>query len=551
MGFARLTNAGFHSAGYASPTHEVANQYPLSYTPPIQGATNGGQVVPGVGVPGTALVRLSDGASKIVGGMAESFLGGEHGVLTPSELRCLSDGAGKLAGGVMDTAGRTAQTYHVLASQHSGNALAASMAAAQSGMSVNPSAQNPVDPLIAGIELSQRLSSMMEFEQKISSKCLKDDAKAELKAASHHLSNVSFMGGRLVANGVDIITELGRAAGAYDDGNYRMFGDNMGLAARKVLISNKGEGYKEMMVEPTDADIQDVTNGLVKQLFQSGMRLQVSTDAITTMAPPPPQYYSMMPQTQPGSNVTQPPAPTLVPWTLLPATEVNVDLHQCVAGNRDLFKDAWEPVWKIMGQMANTGTSGTAKDMNTVEKATGEGAEGFGALAMSMLDMQIAMRRCGFTAEQEAIIYDSMQAGKSIHTKFDGGKFDNEDFTKGDMSETVADAVEDWKQKKFEKFGERMGQALRDITIQAFPEKYYVDADGRLRQRLVQLSGAGRGFALASGSWSVSILASGLLVLAVGLLVIRGRRAITQRYSEVDAEETLDVELAKDEGAVA
>jgi hypothetical protein len=508
-------------------------------------------VIPGVGVPGTALVRLSDSASKIVGGMAESFLGGEHGVLTPSELRCLSDGAGKLAGGVMDTAGRTAQTYHVLASQHSGNALAASMAAAQSGMSVNPNAQNPVDPLIAGIELSQRLSSMMEFEEKISSKCLKDDAKAELKAASHHLSNVSFMGGRLVANGVDIITELGRAAGAYDDGNYRMFGDNMGLAARKVLISNKGEGYKELMLEPTDADIQDVTNGLVKQLFQSGMRLQVSTDAITTMAPPPPQYYPMMSQTQPGSNVTQPPVPTLVPWTLLPATEVNVDLHQCVAGNRDLFKDAWEPVWKIMGQMARTGTSGTAKDMNAVEKATGEGAEGFGALAMSMLDMQIAMRRCGFTAEQEAIIYDSMQAGKSIHTKFDGGKFDNEDFTKGDMSETVADAVEDWKQKKFEKFGERMGQALRDITIQAFPEKYYVDADGRLRQRLVQLSGAGRGFALARGSWGVSILASGFLVLAVGLLVMRGRRAITQRYNEVDAEETLDVELAKDEGAVA
>jgi hypothetical protein len=560
----RLADAGFHSSGFPSsptfpppPPLTAPDKFPTSYTPAVQGAGHGGYLTPGVAsqiasVPGTALVGFSDDASRIVGGMAESFLGGEHGVLTPSELQCLGEGAGKLAGGVMDTAGRTAQTMHILTSQKSGDALAASMAAAQAGMNVNPNNQNPVDPLIAGIEISQRLSSMMEFEEKISSKCLKEDAKAELKSASQHLGNLSFMGGRLVANGVDIMTDLGKAAGAYDNQNYRLFGDMMGLAARKVLLSQKGEGIQEITgIKPTAEDVADVTNGLVRSLFKEGMTLQVSSDALTTMAPLPPQYMAMY-TPAPGTNVTAEPPPTLVPWTLLPAAEVNVDLHQCVAGNKELFKDAWTPVWNICSKMAKgqAVSMGTA-DMSAVEKATGEGAEGFGALAMSMLDAQIALRRCGFTAEQEAILYDAFQAGgKSIHTKFESG--DHQEFTKGDMSEITADAIDAWKGKNFQKFGQLVGQALRDITIETFPEKYYVDSDGRLRQRLVQLSKASTGsVAMASGSMRFVVLAFISFILAIGL-VIRGRGHL-QWYREVhstEEEQQLDLELAKGNEAI-
>jgi hypothetical protein len=422
------------------------------------------------------------------------------------------------------------------------------MAAAQAGVNVNPNAQNPVDPLIAGIELSQRLSSMMEFEEKISSSCLKNDAKAELKAASQHLSNLTFVGGRMVANGVDIITELGKAAGAYDDKNYRLFGDNMGLAARKVLLSPKGGGIHELLFKPTDDDVEDATQGLVKTLFQKGMTLQVSTDAITTMAPPPPHYVAMF-TPPPGSNVTIQPAPTLVPWTLLPGTEVNVDLHQCVAGNQALFKDAWQPVWSVMSKMAKGETVGASRDMNVVEKATGEGAEGFGALAMSMLDAQIALRRCGFSAEQEAILYDSMEAGRGFHTKFEGG--DHEEYSKGDMSATVAQAVKMWKDKNFKQFGEHMGAAMRDLTMEVFPEKYYVDADGRLKKRIVQLSGLDNNSSLlAAGSFGFAIPASFSLVLLVGLAV-RGRHTITQPYREICTDEALDLELAVSDRVVA
>merc|ERR1712151_475555 len=99
-----------------------------------------------------------------------------------------------------------------------------------------------------------------------------------------------------------------------------------------------------------------------------------------TLAPPPPQYAQQM-QAEPGMNASvQAPVPTLVPWLLLPATEVNVDLHQCVAGNKDLFKSAWKPVWNMCSKMARGDVVGASsasarKDLTSVERATGEGAE--------------------------------------------------------------------------------------------------------------------------------------------------------------------------------
>lgn len=168
---------------------------------------------------------------------------------------------------------------------------------------------------------------------------------------------------------------------------------------------------------------------------------------------------------------------------------------------------------------------------------------------MSMLDAQIALRRCGFTAEQEAILYDSMEAGRGFHTKFEGG--DHEKYSKGDMSATVAQAVEMWKNKNFKQFGAQMGEAMRDLTMEVYPEKYYVDADGRLKQRIVLLSSSDNNYSvLAAGPFGFCIVASVSLIFLVGLAV-RSWRATTQRYREVDGEEALDLELAANGGVLA
>lgn len=303
-------------------------------------------------VNGSELVNFSREASEIVQGLTEAFLGGEHGSLSEKELNCLSNGAGKMAGGMLDTAGRTAESYHFLKSQHRGQSLDAQYAAAQAGLYVNPGMSNPIDPLIAGLELSQRLARLMEFEKEFARECLKEDAIEQINAAVHHMSNTTFVGSRLVANGVDVVTELGKAVDAFDDKEYRGFGDNIGLAARRVLISKRGEGINALLHTPTDEEIEDVTTGLVKSIFGQGMSVQVKSDAITTYAPPPPGMFTTQVDVINNSSVKVPTAPTLIPWTLLPTTEVDVDLRQCVGGNKELFESAWRPVFATMERVA-------------------------------------------------------------------------------------------------------------------------------------------------------------------------------------------------------
>eukprot|EP00928_Gymnodinium_smaydae_P079096 TRINITY_DN63110_c0_g1_i1.p1 TRINITY_DN63110_c0_g1~~TRINITY_DN63110_c0_g1_i1.p1 ORF type:complete len:614 (-),score=163.07 TRINITY_DN63110_c0_g1_i1:91-1932(-) len=559
---------------------------PVSYTPyaasaPVAPPTPSQMMgVPGAavgapppGVDSTAnLVAMSQKTANIIGGLTESFLGGSQAQLTPHELECLSSGASSLAGGMLDTAGRTAQSMKAFAAQAQAAkslqqaqmsprmAMRASqmqpqmspqMAQAYPGMAQAPpgtygatgaygptppgavpyggSGLNPVDPLIAGLEITTRISRMMELENKVADKCLHQDAKDALKAAARHMHNMSYVGGHLISNGVDIMTELTKAVSAYEEGDYRAFGDNFGMAARKTLLSKEGEGLHGLLHAPTRAEIEEVTSSLVGSMFGHDMTLEVWTDPITTMAPPPAMYYmppTAMPPLPNGTIVyanTQPP-PAEVPWVLLPAADVKVDLHSCVQGNQKLFKTAWSPVFKVMSKMAQTST---ADGMTMLEKGTATGAEGMGALAMSMLDMQIALRRCGFTAEQEAILWDAMEAGKGWHTKFhvpdDETEHENEQ-----ISKNMAHAVTEWKDRDYDQFGKRLGVALREMAITAFPEKYFVDSNGRLRRHLEEER-------LGSHGLTFGILGGCMLGLAA-LLAARGRRlALSLTGSRDDA----------------
>merc|ERR1712137_1371134 len=109
-------------------------------------------------------------------------------------------------------------------------------------------------------------------------------------------------------------------------------------------------------------------------------------------------------------------------------------------------------MWSIMNKLAATSSSDL--DMPMIEKATGEGAEGFGAFAMSLLDVQIALRRCGFNSEQEAILLDSIAAGRGFHSKVD---LPEEKLSKTYATKNVAKAVDAWEGKRYDEFGKRMG----------------------------------------------------------------------------------------------
>merc|ERR1739845_279100 len=85
-----------------------------------------------------------------------------------------------------------------------------------------------------------------------------------------------------------------------------------------------------------------------------------------------------------------------------------------------------------------------------VERTTEGSAQGFGALAVSLLDLQIALRRCGLTTEQEAILWDAVEAGSNIYSNV---SMDDKPYSAADSTDNAARAVEAWEDRRFDKFG--------------------------------------------------------------------------------------------------
>lgn len=217
----------------------------------------------------------------------------------------------------------------------------------------------------------------------------------------------------------------------------------------------------------------------------------------------------------------------MVPWTLLPATEVDVNIEKCVLGNKDLFMEAWAPWWNKMADMGEGDVVPNHLNKHAVQKLTSAGAKSFSTLAISMMDSQLAMARCGFSAQQEAIIMDSMETGQPIGVKLAG--FDK-DASASQLQDSLSDALEAWKDRDFTTFGKRLGVAMRDVMVDTFPEKYYVDSDGALRHHLIQLADGAADDAKASVNPQLLALASVLAAGAFGLLtllvIVRSRRAL-------------------------
>merc|ERR1719145_225406 len=87
---------------------------------------------------------------------------------------------------------------------------------------------------------------------------------------------MSFVGGHLLANGVDIMAEMSSAVSAYDDKHYYEFGQDMGDAWRKVLLAK--DTHAPNLPTPPDNALQEVTESFLSTLFSRGSSLQVLTD---------------------------------------------------------------------------------------------------------------------------------------------------------------------------------------------------------------------------------------------------------------------------------
>merc|ERR1711953_502146 len=94
---------------------------------------------------------------------------------------------------------------------------------------------------------------------------------------------MTYVSGRPLTQGVDVMDELSDAFNSFEHKNYRAFGKDLGTAGRKVLLS-KHSGLNDFEA-PSDEAIEEVTEGLFASFFGKGYDLEIVADDALAVAP--------------------------------------------------------------------------------------------------------------------------------------------------------------------------------------------------------------------------------------------------------------------------
>merc|ERR1719310_2718384 len=184
--------------------------------------------------------HVSLDAANIIGGMTEAFLGSNK--VSDRERSCLSSGASTLAAAVTQSCRDAVSAFHSAQAglQQSAVALppayksavafpqSANMTLPQQQVAgafpyytgatatVPPAGMTGGEETVITLEFAARFAGILELEQQLAKECLQADAVKTMQSVAEHMSNATYMGGRLIANGVDILTELTDATSAFD-----------------------------------------------------------------------------------------------------------------------------------------------------------------------------------------------------------------------------------------------------------------------------------------------------------------------------------------------
>jgi len=394
---------------------------------------------------------------------------------------------------------------------------------------------------VVSLEFVARFAGLLELEKQLAKDCLQMDAVKNIESAAKHMFNATYVGNRLITNGVDILSELADATGAYDAGKFREFGQDLGGAWRKVVLSKKSFLDFEM---PSAQELDEMTQALMVALFGSGMTLRVETDAqVAPMMPtaPPPQVYAAAPQLRGGalygSAPGAPAAPFVQPGTAYPVlpSSVDIDLRTCLVANMPLFRSAWAPVFKLFLDASTEDAADALPDTSQ--------------LLISMLDLQLALRTCGLGPQQEAVLFDAMHMGE-LHTKLELPEMAsmNTQQERDALSRGFSAALHDWREHSWSAFGAQLGSILRDMVLLTFPQKYSLDDAGRLRSLLTELTSSNHASSTLSKAQPalafVLFVAFAMIVLSGAVLSLRRANyaQVTISREALDDEELLPVQ---------
>jgi hypothetical protein len=291
-------------------------------------------------------------------------------------------------------------------------------------------------------QLGANLEELVTLSHTVMQNCLHGDALQALHRAGQRMRSMEQVEGHFLANGADIIQEMSDAVERYEGQDFHGFGNDIGIAARKVLLSNSTDSTLPEGLPQADV-MANVSQGLLDGFFGRGMAADVNLR---------------------GSD---------------PSGNIHVDLHDCMTRNKQFFQSAWASTMYLFAREDAQGHSSIARNLGNHRAQVGT------ALALTMMQVPKALGRCGITPAQEEMMIDSVKAlGHGARFRMETPvSADNLD--KDTVALGVAETVKSWSTMRWHTFGQDLGRLMQAMVAEVFPQKYSVDGAGRLQAQIL------------------------------------------------------------------
>mmetsp|Transcript_61986 Transcript_61986/g.184618 ORF Transcript_61986/g.184618 Transcript_61986/m.184618 type:complete len:495 (+) Transcript_61986:1-1485(+) len=331
----------------------------------------------------------------------------------------------------------------------------------------------------AVMQLGMSFQHMVRLLHNMMDKCVQGDALDALKQACRHFRSAKYVSGRVMANGADVMEELTSALAHYENKNYKDFGHDIGRTMRKVLLSNSSDGTLPEGL-PNKTELANVTTGFLNGFFGSGFFLDITDKD---------------------------------------GVPIHIDLHECVSNNLGFFQSIWAATLFAFARKESGGGTKAKAQFATI-------------VALTMMQVPKALRRCNIGAEQEEALMDSIKAmGVGVDAHLTTPRMGS--LGKDKVSSQMAAAVNAYTRTKWSDFGEDLGKLFREGALHTLQEKYAVDGRGHFRKRLSALAREARG----RGDWRRMLAAAPFALASVSLLLlaaplVRGRHRAARNLRE-------------------
>lgn len=426
--------------------------------------------------------------------------------LLPGEKTCLENNLATLTFDVVGAASDLAKGIKAIMAGRPGNS-----------QSMRRDSQG--DVVSAGLDGAMKLTSLVTMATSLLKNCVHGDALEMLKATGRHFINMQYVSHRLLVSGVDVAHRLSDGIIAYEAHDWHRFGADIGISIRKILLSNATTGARLPEGVPEQAIIEETTAGLMSGFFVRGAGVEITDAAV-------------------------------------PDVDIQLDLHRCIAGNHEFFKEIWLALWNLIAQLS---VNIPGHDMENPFKTTnpdGSQPKWMGELMVAMMQVPVALSRCNIGQESQQMLMEAIKSIKYLKVHF---LFPQHTMTADEATKRMAKAVEAWTNWDFKAFGTQIGKILREFVLLMYPQggayqqQYSVDAGGRLRRQLIQKSLSMKGVKVAGRTFSptfVAFIVGGVASsMLVAMVAVRGLRSMSRNdsweSSTGDCEGASDVELAE------